>query len=60
MAQVLPIFLAVAGAFAGTGYAVSACMREWFHGQALLLRAKRGDPDPPTIIQITDRTMGQR
>jgi hypothetical protein len=54
MAQYLPIFLIVAGALAGIGYAAAACLREWFRGRALLLRAERGDPEPPTLIQITD------
>lgn len=59
MAQYLPIFLAVAGALAGIGYAVAACFREWFRGRALLLRAERGDPEPPTVLQITDRKAEQ-
>lgn len=59
MIQYLPIFLVVAGALAGIGYAVAACVREWFRGRALLIRAERGDPEPPTLVQITDRKSGQ-
>lgn len=50
-------YLALAGALAGIGYAVAACIREWFRGRALLIRAQRGDPEPPTLIQIP---MGDR
>lgn len=55
MAQYLSVFVAVAGALAGIGYAIAACLREWFRGRALLLRAERGDPEPPALVQITGR-----
>ena len=52
MAQYFPIFLVVAGALVGVGYAVAACLREWFRGRALLIRAERGDPESPTLVRI--------
>lgn len=52
MAQHFPIFVFVVGALAGFGYAVAACLREWFRGRALLIRAERGDPEPPTLVQV--------
>lgn len=55
MAQYFPIFFLVAGALAGIGYAAAACLREWFRGRALLVRAQRGDPEPTTLVHWKSR-----
>jgi len=59
VAQHIAIFLVVTGALAGVGYAVAACFREWFKGRALLIRARRGDPEQPTLIQLSNPNSGR-
>lgn len=40
------VWLVVAGAVAGILHGLAAVIRAWFQGQAELIRAKRGDPQP--------------
>jgi hypothetical protein len=39
-------------AFAGVGRSIAAIIRETYQGRAILVRAKRGDPEPPQAIEL--------
>jgi hypothetical protein len=41
------ITLTIAGAVAGMGYGIAAVIRAYFFGKAALVRAQRGEPEPP-------------
>ena len=45
MVDDLAVWIGLGGAIAGTGHAVAAVVREWFHGRAALVRAERGVPE---------------
>ena len=40
----------IASAITGLCYGLAVIIREWFRGMALLIRARRGDPEPPIIV----------
>lgn len=48
--QILSLIAVFGGAFAGIGHAVAAIVRETYRGKALLILARRGDPQAVDLL----------
>jgi hypothetical protein len=50
---------AASGAIAGIGHAIAAIIRAYFDGRSKLLRAERGDPEPPSYRTTISGILGR-
>ena len=48
MIQISMIFAAAYGVASGVLYGAAAVIQAWYNGKATLIRAERGEPEPPS------------